>query len=157
MSREISVTLKIVGKPEHDKQNVRFAASLSGADIMNYITQQLKYPVPPKYFLLVEFNRGDMVVHRIVDDTKDLSQWEPYKPLTLWLCPPEMIITIISPDKQWHITTCNSRKPASEIVNDMCNQIFHLKGDLAYALYPDPDDMLRPIPMNKAICEVNRT
>ena len=61
MSRQISVTLKIVGKPEHDKQNVKFAASLSGADIMNYITLSVKYPVPPKYFLLVEFNCGDRV------------------------------------------------------------------------------------------------
>ena len=61
MSRQISVTLKIVGKPEHDKQ-VSFAASLSGADIMNYITLQLKFPVPPKYFLLVEMTRGGWVV-----------------------------------------------------------------------------------------------
>ena len=147
---------KIFGKPEHDKQNVRFAASLSGADIMNYITLSVKYPVPPKYFLLVEFNRGGRVF-RIVDETKDLSQWEPHKPLTLWLCPPDMMITIISPDKQRKMRKCDSRKPASEIVTDLCSQIFHLKGDLAYALYPDPDDMLRPIPMNKAICEVNRT
>ena len=154
MSREIRATLKVFGKPEHDKQ-VSFAASLSGADIMNYITLQLKFPVPPKYFLLLEMTRGGGKVFRIVDDTKDLSQWEKWQPFTLWLCPPEMMITIISPDNQRKMRKCDSRKPASEIVTDMCSQIFHLQGDIAYALYPDPNNMYRPIEMNKAICEVN--
>ena len=114
--------------------------------------QDARYPVAD--FCLTT-HRGGGKVFRIVDDTKDLSQWEKWQPLTLWLCPPEMMITIISPDNQRRMRKCDSRTPALEIVADMCNQIFHLKDDIAYALYPDPDDMYRPIEMNKAICEVN--
>ena len=42
----------------------------------------------------------------------------------------------------------------NEVVCDFC-QLFGLKGDLAYGLYPNPNDLLRPIMMNKAICEIN--
>ena len=157
MSRELNLevkTFKSGGEPK-SWGTAQVSLSLVGSDIMNYLQLHKKVEVPPKYFLLMEAHPNPTQrVFKILDDSRSLSNWEKMRPVVLWLCPPTLRINIVSPDGQRKVKDCDSRKPAHDAVCDFC-QMFGLKDDLAYALYSDPNDMLRPIMTNKAICEVD--
>jgi hypothetical protein len=141
--------------------------TLSGKDIMNFLTLTMKMKIPANYFLIVCLPTPDGgKIYRILDEGKDLRRYSALKLLEFYLYPPNLLIDIQCPGGARTVKRqFDSKRPAGELVEELCDVphmdeatgkrrgFFSLKGPIAYCLYPNPKNMREPIPSNKSIVE----
>lgn len=134
-----------------------------GSEIKNFLHYSHQMEIPEGSCLVLKIPidvKKTRFNYRILEDDKDLSRIAPkLKNITTMILihPKTILLKIHCADGRVSIREYPCKTPSVDIIQAVCKDFFHLKHEIAYALYPNINNLNEPIQQTKSIIEYDPT
>ncbi|OHS95890.1 hypothetical protein TRFO_10302 [Tritrichomonas foetus] len=141
----------------NQRVNTTIPSTLKGSEIKNFLTFSHSMQLPENSCIVLKIpmdRAGKRIVYHIIDDDKDMTRFVGRRSnVKILIYPKSIRLRIHCADGRVSTRDYPAKTPANQIIEQVCNDFFHLKHHIAYALYGDKNDLQNPISATKSILE----
>lgn len=153
MSRNIFEVFVSIYDKKHKPVRVEILKELTGTEILNYLRFSKKMDIPEDYLILVSTNSQS---YHLVEPTHTLARYIETKSAELLIFPPKIHTSVHCADNRVNVRFFSSKSLISDVITSLCNDVFRLSDDSAFALFPINDFFSDPFRLTMSLAECHQ-